>query len=190
MAGMEKFEKIPTPIRGLLLIRPRVWGDERGFFMETWTQRDFDTLLGERVEFVQDNHSRSARGVLRGLHFQTAGHEQGKLVRVIRGSVYDVAVDLRGTRDTNPSYGRWFGAELSAENRTLFYIPPGFAHGFLTLADDTEFLYRCTDYYAPQFEAGVRWDDKSIGVDWRLEQYGFQPDELLLSEKDRNLPLL
>lgn len=187
---MEKFQPIATPIEGLVLIRPTVWDDDRGFFLESWTQRDFDALLGTRVEFVQDNHSKSARGVLRGLHVQRAGAAQGKLVRVVGGAVYDVAVDLRGTRATNPTYGRWFGVELSAENKLLFYIPPGFAHGFLTLEEGTEFLYRCTDYYAPDRESGVRWDDPTIGVDWRLEHYGLSSDGLLLSEKDRQLPFL
>ena len=181
-----KFTKIATPIEGLVVIEPVVFGDARGFFMETYAKREFDVLLGEEVTFVQDNHSKSRRGVLRGLHFQRR-HAQGKLIRVVAGAVYDIAVDLR---PDSPTRGRWYGIELTAENKRQFYVPPQFAHGFLTLVDDTEFLYKCTDYYHPEFEGGVRWDDPQIGVDWRLAHYGFQPGELLLSEKDRTLPLL
>lgn len=190
---MSKFTKIETPIEGLAVIEPTVFGDARGFFMETYAKRDFDAMLDGDfgVEFVQDNHSKSRRGVLRGLHFQTR-HSQGKLIRVVAGAVYDVAVDLRPGSST---YGRWYGVELSAENKRQFYVPPHFAHGFLTLADDTEFLYKCTEYYHPEYDAGVRWNDPQIGVDWRLEEYGFGasnlPDGgLLLSDKDRVQPLL
>lgn len=183
---MSKFKKTETPIEGLIVIDPTVFGDARGFFMETYAKRDYDALFGNEVEFVQDNHSKSRRGVLRGLHFQTQ-HSQGKLIRVVAGAVYDVAVDLR---PESPTYGQWYGVELSAENKRQFYVPPHFAHGFLTLEDNTEFLYKCTEYYYPQFDAGVRWNDPQIGVDWRLEQYGFRPEELLLSDKDRVQPLL
>lgn len=183
---MSKFKKTETTIEGLIVIDPTVFGDARGFFMETYAKRDYDALFGSEVEFVQDNHSKSRRGVLRGLHFQTQ-HSQGKLIRVVAGAVYDVAVDLR---PESPTYGQWYGVELSAENKRQIYVPPHFAHGFLTLADDTEFLYKCTDYYHPEFDAGVRWNDPQIGVDWRLEQYGFRPEELLLSDKDRAQPLL
>lgn len=184
---MSKFNKIETPIDGLFVIEPTVFGDARGFFMETYAKRDFDDMAGAEVDFVQDNHSKSRRGVLRGLHFQTQ-HSQGKLIRVVAGAVYDVAVDLR---KGSPTYGYWYGVELTAENKRQFYVPPGFAHGFLTLADDTEFLYKCTEYYHPEFDAGVRWNDPQIGVDWRLEQYGFDRsgEGLLLSDKDRVLPL-
>lgn len=184
---MSKFNKIETPIDGLFIIEPTVYGDARGFFMETYAKRDFDAMAGEAVDSVQDNHSKSRRGVLRGLHFQTR-YSQGKLIRVVAGAVYDVAVDLR---KGSPTYGRWHGVELTAENKRQFYVPPGFAHGFLTLADDTEFLYKCTEYYHPEFDAGVRWNDPQIGVDWRLEQYGFDPSGkgLLLSDKDRVQPL-
>ncbi|WP_297626540.1 dTDP-4-dehydrorhamnose 3,5-epimerase [uncultured Rikenella sp.] len=185
---MAEFKKVETPIEGLFVIEPTVFGDARGFFMETYAKRDFDAMAGSPVDFVQDNHSKSRRGVLRGLHFQTQ-HAQGKLIRVVAGAVYDVAVDLRAG---SPTYGRWHGVELSAENKRQFYVPAGFAHGFLTLADDTEFLYKCTDYYHPEFDGGVRWNDPQIGVDWRLAEYGFDPsgEGLLLSAKDRVQPLL
>lgn len=185
---MAEFKKVKTPIEGLFVIEPTVFGDARGFFMETYAKRDFDAMAGSPVDFVQDNHSKSRRGVLRGLHFQTR-HAQGKLIRVVAGAVYDVAVDLRAG---SPTYGRWHGVELSAENKRQFYVPAGFAHGFLTLADDTEFLYKCTDYYHPEFDGGVRWNDPQIGVDWRLAEYGFDPsgEGLLLSAKDRVQPLL
>lgn len=185
---MAEFKKVETPIEGLFVIEPTVFGDARGFFMETYAKRDFDAMAGCPVDFVQDNHSKSRRGVLRGLHFQTQ-HAQGKLIRVVAGAVYDVAVDLRAG---SPTYGRWHGVELSAENKRQFYVPAGFAHGFLTLEDDTEFLYKCTDYYHPEFDGGVRWNDPQIGVDWRLAEYGFDPsgEGLLLSAKDRVQPLL
>lgn len=185
---MAEFKKVETPIEGLFVVEPTVFGDARGFFMETYAKREFDALAGAEVEFVQDNHSKSRRGVLRGLHFQTR-HAQGKLIRVVAGAVYDVAVDLRAG---SPTYGRWHGVELSAENKRQFYVPAGFAHGFLTLADDTEFLYKCTDYYHPEFDGGVRWNDPQIGVDWRLAEYGFDPSSegLLLSAKDRAQPWL
>ena len=185
---MAEFNKVETPIEGLFVIEPTVFGDARGFFMETYAKRDFDAMAGSPVDFVQDNHSKSRRGVLRGLHFQTQ-HAQGKLIRVVAGAVYDVAVDLRAG---SPTYGRWHGVELSAENKRQFYVPAGFAHGFLTLADDTEFLYKCTDYYHPEFDGGVRWNDPQIGVDWRLAEYGFDPsgEGLLLSAKDQVQPLV
>lgn len=184
---MSKFSKIETPIEGLFVIEPTIFGDARGFFMETYVKREFDVLAGTQVDFVQDNHSKSRRGVLRGLHFQTQ-HSQGKLIRVVAGAVYDVAVDLR---PDSPTYGHWYGVELTAENKRQFYVPPHFAHGFLTLADDTEFLYKCTDYYHPEYDGGVRWNDPQIGVDWRLGEYGFDPsgEGLLLSDKDKILPL-
>ncbi len=183
-----KFNKTDTSLPGLCVIEPSVFGDARGFFMESFSQRDFTTLgiIAASDHFVQDNHSRSRRGVLRGLHFQHP-HPQGKLIRVIAGSVYDVAVDLRRA---SPTYGQWHGIELSAANRLMFYVPPGFAHGFLTLEDDTEFLYKCTDYYHPEADGGVRWNDPAIGVDWRLPHYGFRADELVMSDKDLVQPLL
>lgn len=165
---------IETAIAGPIIIEPRVFGDARGFFMETWNAAAFREV-GLDLTFVQDNHSRSQRGVLRGLHFQNPG-PQGKLVRVTRGAVYDVAVDLRGS---SPTFGQWVGVELSAANQRMFWVPEGFAHGFVTLEDDTDFLYKCTAPYAPQTEFTLAWDDPSVGIDWPLE--GITP---LISEKD------
>ncbi|MGL5100577.1 MAG: dTDP-4-dehydrorhamnose 3,5-epimerase [Fusobacteriaceae bacterium] len=177
---MSKFKIIDTGIEGLLVIEPTVFGDDRGFFMESYSRKDF-MEIGINHEFVQDNHSKSKKGVLRGLHFQTE-HAQGKLVRVVSGSVYDVAVDLRKDSAT---FGKWYGVLLTAANKTQFYIPPGFAHGFLTLEDNTEFLYKCTEYYAPEFDSGVLWNDTDIAVDWQLEKYGLTESELMLSAKDK-----
>jgi len=164
-----------TAIAGPLIIEPQVFGDERGFFMETWNAEAF-ARAGLDLTFVQDNHSRSQRGVLRGLHFQNPG-PQGKLVRVTSGAVFDVAVDLRRS---SPTFGQWVGIELSAENRRMFWIPEGFAHGFLTLADNTDFLYKCTAPYAPQSEHTLAWDDPALGIGWPLD--GLAP---IISEKDR-----
>ncbi len=165
---------IETAIPGPLIIEPRVFGDARGFFMETWNQAAFASA-GLDMAFVQDNHSRSQKGVLRGLHFQQPG-TQGKLVRVTSGAVFDVAVDLRVS---SPSFGKWVGVELSADNKRMFWVPEGFAHGFLTLADDTDFLYKCTALYAPQHEHTLLWNDPAVGVEWPLD--GIAP---LISEKD------
>lgn len=156
----------PTSLPEVLLLEPRVHGDARGFFMESWTERAFNDLVGHPVHFVQDNHSRSARGVLRGLHYQLPPHAQGKLVRVTAGRVFDVAVDLRRN---SPLFGRWTGVELSAEGHRQLWIPPGFAHGFLVLSDSADFLYKTTDYYAPECEAAVAWNDPAIGIEWPLE---------------------
>ena len=172
---MGKIKVTPCGIKGLYVIEPTVFHDERGYFMETYNQNDFKEA-GLDMTFVQDNQSMSVKGVLRGLHYQKQ-FPQGKLVRAVRGSVFDVAVDLRASSET---YGQWFGVELSAENKRQFYIPEGFAHGFLVLSDEAEFTYKCTDYYAPEAEGGVRWDDADIGVEW--------PDagcEVKLSEKDK-----
>lgn len=182
---MGKINVITTSIAGLYIIEPTVFGDARGFFMESYHKQEFFDN-GLTMEFVQDNHSKSKKGVLRGLHFQTQ-HAQGKLVRVIRGSVWDVAVDLR---EGSPAFGRWEGVLLSAENKKMFYIPAGFAHGFLTLEDETEFLYKCTDYYYPEYDAGVRYDDPEIGIDWPFEQFGLAFEDILLSAKDAKLPTL
>lgn len=165
---------IPTDIPDVLIIEPRVFGDARGFFMETWNAAGF-AAAGLNLAFVQDNHSRSQKGVLRGLHFQNP-QPQGKLVRVTRGAVFDVAVDLR---KTSPTFGRWTGVELSAENMRMFWVPEGFAHGFLTLEDDTDFLYKCTAPYAPQHEQTIAWDDPAVGIKW--PDIGIAP---LVSEKD------
>ena len=164
-----------TPIAGLLVIEPTVFGDDRGFFYESFNQRRFEELTGVRTGFVQDNHSRSARGVLRGLHYQIE-QAQGKLVRVTTGSVFDVAVDLRRS---SPTFGQWYGLELSAENKRQLWIPAGFAHGFVVTSEVAEFLYKTTDYYAPAHERCVIWNDPAIGIDWPLD------GEPLLSAKDR-----
>jgi dTDP-4-dehydrorhamnose 3,5-epimerase len=150
-------------IPGPLIIEPRVFGDERGFFMETWSNQAF-AEAGLDLTWVQDNHSRSQKGVLRGLHFQNPG-PQGKLVRVARGAVFDVAVDLR---KSSAHFGQWVGVELTAENKRMFWVPEGFAHGFLTLTDDTDFIYKCTAPYAPHSEHTLAWDDPSVGVEWPI----------------------
>jgi len=154
---------LQTAIDGVLIFEPRVFGDARGFFFESFNQRAFDEATGGGHTFVQDNHSRSARGVLRGLHFQQPPHAQGKLVRVSSGAVFDVAVDIRRG---STSFGRWVGVELSADNRRQLWIPPGLAHGFLVLSDSADFLYKTTDYYAPQAECAVRWDDPDLDIAW------------------------
>ena len=155
----------PTAIADVLLIEPKVFGDERGFFFESYNQQAFEAAVGQPVTFVQDNHSRSARGVLRGLHYQLAPRAQGKLVRVAKGSVFDVAVDLRRHSAT---YGRWVGIELSESNRRQLWIPPGLAHGFLVLSEEADFLYKASEYYAPGLERAVRWDDPTLKIDWPL----------------------
>lgn len=172
----------PAAHPDVLLIEPKVFGDARGFFCETFSQRLFDEAVGRPVAFVQDNHSRSARGVLRGLHYQLPPHAQGKLVRCAAGRVFDVAVDMRRS---SPRFGQWVGAELSAENHHQLWIPPGFAHGFLVLSDTADFLYKTTDYYAPATEGAVRWDDPTLGVAW--PDAGVAP---LLSAKDQVAALL
>lgn len=146
----------------VVLLEPKVFGDDRGFFLESFNQRAFDEATGTRHQFVQDNHSRSSRGVLRGLHYQIQ-HPQGKLVRVVNGAVFDVAVDMR---KSSPTFGRWVGAELSADNRHQLWVPPGFAHGFLVLSAFADFLYKATDYYAPAYERSVAWNDPAIGIEW------------------------
>lgn len=173
---------IPTRLDGLLILEPAVFGDARGFFTESWNEARFNAAVGAPVHFVQDNHSRSARGVLRGLHFQRAPHAQGKLVRCVSGAVFDVAVDLRAGSAT---YGEWEGVELSADNQRQFWVPPGFAHGFLVLSELADFLYKTSDYYAPECEGAVRWDDPELGIAW--------PDvgtPYLLAAKDRDAPRL
>lgn len=164
-----------TAIDGVLLLEPKVLGDERGFFMESWNRRTF-AALGLDLDFVQDNHSRSSRGVLRGLHYQNP-EPQGKLVRVVAGAVFDVVVDLR---KSSPTFGQWFGIELSAANKRMLWVPEGIAHGFLCLEDGTDFLYKCVGYYNPAYERSLLWNDPAIGVEWPLE--GIEP---VLSDKDR-----
>ncbi|HEV7660394.1 MAG TPA: dTDP-4-dehydrorhamnose 3,5-epimerase [Allosphingosinicella sp.] len=165
----------PTALPDVKIIEPALFEDDRGFFMETWNARAFASS-GIEASFVQDNHSRSAKGVLRGLHYQI-GRPQGKLVRVVAGRAFDVAVDLRRSA---PSFGSWAGIELSAENRRMLWVPPGFAHGFLALEVGTELLYKCTDYYAPELERTLLWSDPGIGIKWPLEEGG----AAILSDKD------
>jgi dTDP-4-dehydrorhamnose 3,5-epimerase len=172
------FERIETAIPGVFLIRSRIFTDRRGFFLETYHQSEFAELgIGDR--FVQDNHSCSRRGTLRGLHYQLR-HQQAKLCRVIRGEVLDVAVDIRRG---SPTWGKWAGAILSAENKLQIYIPKGFAHGFAVLSDEAEFLYKCTDFYDPASEQGIHWADPQLAIDWRIR-------DPMLSEKDSRYPRL
>lgn len=166
---------IATDLPEVMIIEPKVFGDARGFFLESFNARAFAEATGVDLPFVQDNHSRSAQGVLRGLHYQIQ-QAQGKLVRVVRGSVFDVAVDVRRS---SPNFGRWVGVELSEDNHRQLWVPPGFAHGFLVLSASADFLYKTTDYYAPEHERCVLWNDPAIGIDWPL------PGEPLLSGKDQ-----
>lgn len=154
-----------TKIPGLLIIEPRVLGDERGFFFESFNEKSFAEATGVTTPFVQDNHSKSTQGVLRGLHYQLPPKAQGKLVRVVQGEVYDVAVDIR---KDSPTYGQWVGEVLSADNKKQLWIPPGFAHGFLTLSDAAEFLYKTTDYWSPEHERAILWNDTTLKIDWPL----------------------
>ena len=165
-----------APLPGIKIIEPTVFGDERGFFHESFNQKNFEQAVGRQVTFVQDNHSKSAQGVLRGLHFQQAPHPQGKLVRVTSGTVFDVAVDIR---PDSPTFGQWHAEVLSAENRRQQWIPEGFAHGFLVLSESAEFLYKTTDYWHPELEVSIRWDDPAIGIVWP------SVSSLVLSEKDK-----
>ena len=167
----------------VVLIEPKVFGDARGFFFESFNQKAFNEATGTNHQFVQDNHSRSSRGVLRGLHYQIQ-QPQGKLVRVARGAVFDVAVDIRRS---SPTFGQWVGAELTEDNQHQLWVPPGFAHGFLVLSESADFLYKTTDYYAPQHERCIAWNDPSIGISWPALAQGQQP---LLSAKDSAAPLL
>ncbi len=173
---------IRTPIPEVLILEPRVFGDERGFFMESFNQKLFNEAVGRETVFVQDNHSRSSRNVLRGLHYQLPPHTQGKLVRVTNGGVLDVAVDLR---KSSPTFGQWASAELTGSNHRMMWVPPGFAHGFLVLTESADFLYKTTDYYAPQSEAALRWDDPALGIPWPLN--GEHP---VVAAKDAQAPLL
>lgn len=168
-------ELIPTPIEGVAILEPKVFGDERGFFLESWNAETF-AAIGIDQTFVQDNHSRSSRGVLRGMHYQLPG-AQGKLIRVVAGAVYDAVVDMRRS---SPSFGQSYGLEISAANKRMLWIPPGIAHGFLTLEDGTDFLYKCTAPYRPEYEQTLRWDDPTVAIAWPLE--GIEP---LLSAKDQ-----
>ena len=176
MSTLKKFRKTETPIEGLIVIDPTVFGDDRGYFMETYQIDDF-AAAGIDRPFVQDNQSSSKKGVLRGLHFQI-NHPQDKIVRVVSGEVFDVAVDLR---EGSSTYGQWYGVRLSAENKKQFFIPKNFAHGFLVLSDYAEFAYKCTDFYHPNDEGGIIWNDPDIGVEWPIPE-GM---ELVMSEKDQ-----
>jgi dTDP-4-dehydrorhamnose 3,5-epimerase len=159
------FTVTPTAIPDVLVLEPKVFGDARGFFYESFNARDFAEATGVDVQFVQDNHSKSAKGVLRGLHYQIQ-HPQGKLVRVVQGSVFDAAVDLR---KSSPTFGRWAGVELSADNCRQMWVPPGFAHGFVVLSESAEFLYKTTDYWYPEHERGLLWNDPAIGIEWPID---------------------
>ena len=171
-------------LQGPLLLTPRVFGDERGFFLESWNQQAFNAAAGDTA-FVQDNHSRSSRGVLRGLHYQLPPHPQGKLVRCVLGEIFDVAVDIRRS---SPSFGQWVGAVLSADNKQQLWVPAGFAHGFLTLSEQAEVLYKTTDFWSRECERAIRWDDPQLAIAWPLEALaGAEPQ---LSEKDAVAPLL
>ena len=178
--GQIKVEKNAGGIEGLCVIEPTVHGDARGYFMETYNQKDMEEA-GLTMTFVQDNQSSSTKGVLRGLHFQKQ-FPQGKLVRVVKGSVFDVAVDLRSGSET---YGKWFGVELTEENHRQFFIPRGFAHGFSVLTDEVIFQYKCDNFYAPQSEGAIAWDDPALGIDWKIPA-----EKVILSEKDKHHPLL
>ncbi|MDX9881839.1 MAG: dTDP-4-dehydrorhamnose 3,5-epimerase [Prolixibacteraceae bacterium] len=172
---------IETPIPGLLIIEPRVFADERGYFFESYNASNFEKY-GLQTNFVQDNESKSQRGVIRGLHYQLEPHSQTKLIRVIRGTVYDVALDLR---KGSPTFGQWYGLEVSAANKKQFYIPKGFAHGFSVLSEYAIFSYKCDHFYTPASERGIRYDDPAFGIDWKLSEA-----EAIVSEKDRVLPFL
>lgn len=180
---MNKFKKIETSIKDVYIIEPTVFGDNRGYFMETYSKKDFEDI-GLYYDFVQDNQSKSKKGVLRGLHFQKE-NTQSKLVRVIKGEVFDVAVDLRPGSKT---YGKWEGVILSDENKKMFMIPKGFAHGFLVLSDEAEFTYKCDDFYNGEAEGGLAWNDKDVGIEWPLGD--MQIGDLLTSEKDADWPTL
>ena len=184
MIKMGKFEKQETGIEGLYVIKPTVFEDSRGFFMETYQKQDF-AAIGITQEFVQDNQSKSSKGVLRGLHFQKE-YAQSKLVRVIKGAVYDVAVDLRKDSKT---YGKYYGVTLTEENKLQFFIPKGFAHGFLVLSEEAEFTYKCDDYYHPGDEGGLLWNDPTIGIQWPLDQIG-GVENIIQSDKDKKWPTL
>ncbi|EIN8655915.1 dTDP-4-dehydrorhamnose 3,5-epimerase [Citrobacter freundii] len=172
---------IKTEIPEVLIFEPKVFGDERGFFMESFNQKIFEEAVGRKIEFVQDNHSKSAKGVLRGLHYQIPPFAQGKLVRCVLGEVFDVAVDIRRDSDT---FGKWVGINLSAENKRQLWIPEGFAHGFLVLSQEAEFLYKATNYYSPGSDSGLAWNDPDIKIDWPLI------NKPILSDKDSKQPFL
>ncbi|MDH1767234.1 dTDP-4-dehydrorhamnose 3,5-epimerase [Comamonas aquatica] len=172
----------PTRIPDVMVVEPKVFGDARGFFYESFNQAAFNAATGTAFTFVQDNHSRSSQGVLRGLHYQLPPHAQGKLVRVVRGAVWDVAVDIR---QGSPTFGQWVGEELTEDNHKQFWIPPGFAHGFVVLSESADFLYKTTNYYAPQSDRGIAWNDPDLDIAWPNLGMDF-----VLSDKDRQQPAL
>lgn len=167
---------IPTAIPDVIILEPKVFGDSRGFFFESFNQQLFNNAIGQNVQFVQDNHSRSKKGVLRGLHYQIE-QPQGKLVWVARGAIFDVAVDIR---KSSPTFGKWVGIELNEENHSQLWVPAGFAHGFIVLSESADFLYKTTDYYAPEYDRSIKWDDKDLNIEWPL----FGGNNPILSEKD------
>ena len=173
---------IKTDIEGLIVLEPRIFGDHRGYFYESYSKRFFDESVGHEVNFVQDNQSKSCYGVVRGLHFQKGDHAQAKLVRAVEGRVLDVAVDLRAG---SPTYGRWYAVELSADNHRQFFIPRGFAHGFAVLSEEAVFQYKTDNYYCPESEGAIAWDDPDLAIDWRIPS-----EDVILSEKDRHHPRL
>ena len=177
------YQVTPTPIDGVLILEPKVFGDARGFFFESFNARDFEQATGLQRSFVQDNHSKSAKGVLRGMHYQVQ-NPQGKLVRVTQGAVFDVVVDIR---KGSPTFGQWFGLELTVDNKKQIWIPEGLAHGFLVTSESAEFLYKTTDYYSPEHERSLLWNDPNVGIDWPLYLLDALP---LLAAKDANAPLL
>jgi len=183
---MAKFEVIETPIKDLIIIVPKVFRDDRGFFLEAWNQKEFDEIFskfyGKKINFVQDNHSRSIKGVVRGLHYQEP-HPQGKLVRAVRGKIFDVAVDLRRE---SPTFGKYYGVILSDDDMKMFYIPEGFAHGFVAISDVADVMYKTTDFYYPEYDKGIIWNDPTINIDWNLQEFGIE--KVILSPKDSKLP--
>nr|WP_018248563.1 dTDP-4-dehydrorhamnose 3,5-epimerase [Orenia marismortui] len=185
MKEIDKFSKITTFIEGLYLIEIINFKDQRGNFTEVYNKKEFKNI-GLKLDFVQDNHIKSKKGVLRGLHLQTE-HPQGKLARVIKGIFYDVIVDLR---EDSKSYGEYYGIILSEEEGKMLYIPEGCAHGLIALSDEAEFMYKTTDYYYPEYATGIIWNDRDLAIDWPLEEYGIKEGEIILSDKDKNLPTL
>ena len=176
-----KFKKIETEIKDLVVIEPQIFEDSRGFFLESYNYNDFKEIGIENV-FIQDNHSKSLKGVLRGLHFQKGEYSQAKLVRVLKGAVLDVAIDLR---ENSKTFGKYFAVELSEKNKKMFFIPRNFAHGFLTLEDNTEFFYKCDNFYNPKSEAGIIWNDSDLNIEWNFEKYNINESKLIISEKDK-----
>ena len=176
-----KFKKVETGIKDLFIIEPQIFEDSRGFFLESYNYNDFKELGIENI-FVQDNHSKSLKGVLRGLHFQKDEYSQAKLVRVLKGAVLDIAVDLRKNSET---FGKYIAVELNEKNKKMFFIPRNFAHGFLTLEDNTEFFYKCDNFYNPKSESGIIWTDIDLDIDWNFKKYSINENELIISEKDK-----